>query len=526
MTGPLTGLAGLTRFSLRRSRVLVLVWTAVLVVMAYASAAATGTLYVTVADRESAARAINGSPALVALYGPILDPHSLGELAMTKMTVTYAVFLMAFAVTLVRRHTRVEEESGRAELLGGLALDQSAPLLSAVLLGVLGSLTVSVLAAAADIAGGLPVAGSLWFGASWLGLGLVGTGIGAVASQLSASARTCGAISTGAITVLFVLRAVGDTTSASWLSWLSPLGWATQLRAWSDPRGWLVLLDAAVAVVLVLAALALRRRRDLGSGLLPERPGPATGSPRLADALALNLRVHTAGLAVWTVGCAVMGALMAAIIPNIGSMLDSTGAREMFERLGGVGAVQETLVAAFVSIGAVGISCFAVAVVTHGGGEEHDGRTEEVLATATERSAAFLAVALVALVGAAWLLLVTGLAMGVGATGSAVSFGGTLAGALVQLPAVAVVGGLALLALASGSRYAGLGWAVVVAFFLVGPVAELLKLPTWVDGLSPYSHVPRVPAESFSWSPELVLTAIAATLVGAAWWRYRERDIG
>jgi ABC-2 type transport system permease protein len=47
-----------------------------------------------------------------------------------------------------------------------------------------------------------------------------------------------------------------------------------------------------------------------------------------------------------------------------------------------------------------------------------------------------------------------------------------------------------------------------------------------VDGLSPYSHVPRVPAESFSWSPELVLTAIAATLVGAAWWRYRERDIG
>jgi ABC-2 type transport system permease protein len=522
----MTGVVGLTRFSLRRSRLLVLAWTAVLVAIAYASAAATASLYVGAAEQVSAARAVNGSPALVALYGPILDVHSLGELAMTKMTVTYAVFLMAFAVTLVRRHTRVEEESGRAELLGGLAVDRSAPLVSAVVVGALGSLVVSGLVAAADIAGGLPVAGSLWFGASWLGLGLVGTGVGAVAAQVSASARTSGAVAAGTIAALFVLRAVGDTTSASWLSWLSPLGWSTQLRAWSGPRGWVLLLDLALAAGLVWAALVLSRHRDLGSGLLPDRAGPATGSPRLADALALNVRVHTTSLAVWSVACAVMGALMAAIVPNIGSMLDSAGAREMFERIGGVGAVQETLVAAFVSIGAVIVSCFAVTVVSHGGGEEHDGRTEEVLATATERSAAFLAVLLVALVGVAWLLLVTGLAMGVGATGSEVSFGGTLTAALVQLPAVGVVIGLSLLALAQGSRYAVLGWAFVVGFFLVGPVAELLGLPGWVAGLSPYSHVPKVPADSVAWTPELVLTAIAATLVATAWWRYRERDIG
>jgi ABC-2 type transport system permease protein len=236
--------------------------------------------------------------------------------------------------------------------------------------------------------------------------------------------------------------------------------------------------------------------------------------------------MHSTGLAVWTVACAVMGALMAAIVPTIGSMLDSVGAREMFERLGGVGALQETLVAAFVSIGAVVISCFAVAVVSHGGGEEHDGRTEEVLATATERSATFLAVLVVALVGAAWLLLVTGLSMGVGATGSEVSFGGTFEAALVQFPAVAVVAGLSLLALAQGSRYAVLGWGFVVAFFLVGPVAEMLELPGWVAGLAPYSHVPEVPAESLDWTPELTLTAIAAALVAAAWWRYRTRDIG
>ena len=155
-----------------------------------------------------------------------------------------------------------------------------------------------------------------------------------------------------------------------------------------------------------------------------------------------------------------MGALMAAIIPGAESMLDSVGARDMIERLGGVGALQETLVAALVSVVAIVISCFAVTVVTHGGVEEHDGRTEEVLATATGRSTTFLAVGLVALGGAAWLLLVTGLGMAIGAVGTAVSFGGVLAASLVQIPAVWVVGALALLGLAQGSRWAVAGWVV------------------------------------------------------------------
>jgi ABC-2 type transport system permease protein len=521
-----TGLGLLTRFSLRRSRVLIGAWAGVLTVMCYASAAATGGLYATRADQVRAAESINASSALVALYGPILDVHSLGELAMTKTTVSYAVLVMALSIALVRRHTRVEEESGRAELLGGLAIDPRAPLASAMLVGALASFLVASMAALGDIAGGLPVAGSLWFGASWLGLGLVGTGIGAVSSQLSANARTCGAVAAGTVAVLFGLRAVGDTTSAAWLSWLSPLGWSTQLRAWSDPRAWIALLYLAVAAGLIGAAAVLRARRDLGAGLIADRPGPSTGSPRLADAVALNLKEHAGTVVVWTVACAGFGALMAAIVPGIGGFLDSESARQMMERLGGVGALQETLVAAFVSIGAIIITCFVATVVGHGGAEERDGRTEEVLATATTRSTAFAAVALVALGGAAWLLLVTGSAMALGSVGAEVSGGAVLTAALVQVPAVWVVTGLALLAVAVRSTWAVAGWVLVIASFLVGPLAELLQLPGWVAGLSPYAHVPKVPAETFQVTPELVLVVLATLLVATAWWRYRERDIG
>ncbi|HEX4470902.1 MAG TPA: hypothetical protein VH085_02960 [Nocardioides sp.] len=522
----MTGVGLLTRFALRRSRVLVLAWAVVLTSLCYASAAATDGLYPTSADRVSAAESVNASSALVALYGPIVDVHSLGELAMTKTTVTYAVLVMALVIALVRRHTRVEEESGRAELLGGLAVDPRAPLVSAIAVGAVVSVLVAGLAAAGDVAGGLPVVGSLWFAGSWLGIGLVGTGIGAVTAQVSADARTCGAVAAGVVAALFGLRALGDTTSAGWLAWLSPFGWSTRLHAWSGPRGWVLLLDLALALALAVAALALRAHRDLGGGLLADRPGAATGPRRLADVIALNLEVHATTLAVWTVACALLGALMAAIVPGVGSLFDSDRARELMERLGGVGAVQETLVAALVSVGAVVITCFVATVVGHAGAEEQDGRTEEVLATATTRSRAFAAIAVVALGGAAWLLLVTGSAMALGSLGTQVSAAGVLGAALVQIPAVWVVAALALLAVAVRSGWGIAGWVLVVGFFVLGPLAELLRLPGWVAGLSPYSHVPKVPAQPLHALPEVLLTLLATLLVLAAWWRYRERDIG
>ena len=121
-----TGTWPLVRVALRRDRVIASVWVLLLVVVVYASAAATENLYPTVADRVTAAEAI----ALLFLV-------------------------------LIRRHTRTEEESGRAELLGGTAVGRDAQLAAAVLESVLVALVLGVLAAAASAAGGLPVAGSI-----------------------------------------------------------------------------------------------------------------------------------------------------------------------------------------------------------------------------------------------------------------------------------------------------------------------------------------------------------------------------
>jgi ABC-2 type transport system permease protein len=232
-------------------------------------------------------------------------------------------------------------------------------------------------------------------------------------------------------------------------------------------------------------------------------------------------------LTTWTVAVAVMGVVLGAIAPNIGDLLQSPSARQMMQRLGGAGAIQQTLVAAELSIVALVVTCYALVVVGHGGADEHDGRTEQVLATATSRSRSFLATLIVALVGATWLLLVTGLAvtLGYGAAGGT-SIGDLVPSALAQAPAVWLVTALAAACFALRSSWTVVGWGFLVLFITVGQIGGLLNLPGWVLDLSPYTHVPTMPVQDFAGGPELGLTLVALVVLGAAWARYRSRDIG
>lgn len=520
------GIWPLVRLATRRDRVLVASWYVVILGVCYASATSVATLYASEVDRVNAAVAINASPGLVALYGPILDVTSIGELSMTKMTVLYAVFAAIMLLFVVRRHTRGDEEGGQAELLGGAAIRQTAPLTAAVVFGAAVSLLLGLLVAGVNTAGGLPLAGSLAFGASWAGIGLVATGITAAACQLSANARTCAWIAFAVIAAWFVLRAVGDTTAATWLSWLSPLGWNTQLQSYGATRWWVLLLYLAVAAALTAAAFVLRLRRDLGSGMLQPRPGPVHGSPRLSSAIALSLRVNLPTLVGWTAGFAILGLLFGAISPSFDAFA-TEGVRDLLQRVGGEGAFRDTLLGAVISILGLLVTCFAVALVVRGGTDEHEGRTEQVLATATSRSQAFLATIIVALGGVVWLLLVggAGLALGVGAD-TKHPMARLVASALAQVPAVWAVVALAVVCFAWRSRWAVLGWGLVVVFATLGQIGSLLNLPDWVLDLSPYRHAPHMPAGDFELLPAAFLTTIAVAALTVAWLRYRTRDIG
>ena len=523
-----TGGGRLVRLYGRRDRVLATVWVLALTAMCGASAAATEDLYSGRAELTDAAHLINSSPALVALYGPILDEHSLGEIAMSKTTVMYAMFVMLMTLVIVRRHTRGEEESGRFELIGATAVGRAAPAAAATAYAVGVVAVLGVLAALADVAGGLPVQGSLLFGASWAGIGLVGVGIAVVACQLSASTRTCGALGLVAVATLYLMRAAGDV-GPGWLSWLSPLGWGTRLRAWGEPRWWVLLLYPVAAAVLLAVARAMHRRRDLGSGLVAARPGPATAAASLRGAPSLEVRLQRTALAGWTAGTLVLGAVFGSIAPTLGDFFDSGAARDALRALGGRGAVEDALLAALLHVAAYVVAGYGLAVVAGAGAEERDGRTSLVLSTGSTRASVFGSVLGLVVAGSAWLLATTGLGMALGfglQTGDVVDgLSRVMPAVAAYVPAVLLTGALGLAGFAAAARWAGLGWAVLFVFLSLGELGELLHLPDWAIGLSPFRHVPSLPGGEVHAAP-LVATAVLATAVGlGAWLRYRSRDI-
>ncbi|CAM5710450.1 ABC-2 type transport system permease protein OS=Streptomyces violarus OX=67380 GN=FHS41_004652 PE=4 SV=1 [Streptomyces violarus] len=80
-----------------------------------------------------------------------------------------------------------------------------------------------------------------------------------------------------------------------------------------------------------------------------------------------------------------------------------------------------------------------------------------------------------------------------------------------------------LFGLAPRAASGGLGCPVYA--FLVGYLGAILRFPDWMNDLSPFGHVPRLPAAEMSWTPVLVLTAVAAGLVLSGLAGFRRRDL-
>jgi ABC-2 type transport system permease protein len=97
--------------------------------------------------------------------------------------------------------------------------------------------------------------------------------------------------------------------------------------------------------------------------------------------------------------------------------------------------------------------------------------------------------------------------------------------AAVQTPAALVIGGIAVVAVAWLPRLApAIAWAALILSLVIGQFGQLFGLPQTVTNVSPFSHVPAVPAEDLRLLPLVILTAIAAGLflVGFIGWRRRD----
>ncbi len=313
------------------------------------------------------------------------------------------------------------------------------------------------------------------------------------------------------------------------MSWLSPLGWSLQVRPYAGDRWWVLLLHLATTVLLTALAYRLLAGRDVGAGLIAERPGPATATPLLRNALSGWPGGWIArALLLWTVGLCLYGLLIGSIIHGIGDELNGDTARDIVVRMGGTSALEQAFVAAAFCMLGMMAAAFAISLILRPHQEEAGQRAETLLSGSLSRSRWLTSHLVMALIGSAVAIViagaVAGLSYGIAAHDVGGKLGMVVGTALVQLPAVWLPAAVTVALFGLAPRFSPVAWGVLVGFVALYLIGSLSGFPQWVLDLEPFAHIPLVTTGAFTPVPLLCLLAIDVALIALGLAAFRRRD--
>ncbi|MEV8392984.1 MULTISPECIES: ABC transporter permease [unclassified Streptomyces] len=522
-TRQLAGTGTLLRLALRRDRIIVPVWVLVLGASFLSVTQSVSTLYDTDAKRADLIQSMSANGSLRALYGPVFS-DSVGGLTSWRMIAFGAALAAVMSLVIVVRHTREEEETGRQEMLSAAMVGRRAPLTAALLTALIANAALVLAVAAGLVGNGEAATGALALGLATGGVGMLFACTAAIAAQITENARLAKGMTAAVIGAAFVLKAAGDASTddgSSVLTWLSPIGWAENVRAYADERWWVLLVLLAAIGAQAVLAYTLAGRRDLGMSFLPARPGPATGA--IATAGGLAWRLQRGSVFGWGIGFLLAGIMFGGITDGAADLVgDNEGTQQIIQRMGGQQGLTDAFLAAMVGMLGMVAALYVVASVLRLYTEETGQRAEPVLAGAVGRlrwAAGHLTIAF----GGAVLI------MALGGLGLFLGYGddlpGILGAALVQLPAIWVLGSLAVLLYGVFPKAAVAAWGVAGVALALGWIGPVLDLPQSVMNLSPFGHLPKLPGGEMAWTPAVVLTVLAVALVGAGLAGLRRRDL-
>lgn len=526
-----TGTRALMRFILRRDRVRIPVWLGALTIVTVSTANSFQTLYGSDVDRRQVAETMS-SPAALATTGPshYLTDYHFGAMLSHQMLGFMGVMVGLMSVLLVVRHTRAEEETGRAEQVRSNVVGRHAHLTAA--LGVVAGANVALALLLTIGLGGLGIEGITWngallYGAAHAAMGIVFAAVAAVTVQITEHSRGAAGAALAVVGVAYFLRAAGDVGTSA-LSWLSPIGWAQATWAFLENRWWPLGLALVIAAGLVAAAFELSTRRDVGAGLRQPRPGAAAASDFLVRPLGFALRLHRGMMLGFAIGMFVLGTMYGSILGEAEDMLSGIDVfQDAIADIGGT-TIAESFAAMIMVILAIVASVYVVLAALRPRTEENAGRAEPVLATPLSRIAWLGSHLAAVLIGSVVMLLAAGLGFGISgaaSTSDGAMVGTLLGAALAYLPALWLTAGVAVLLVGLAPRAAQLAWIVPLYGFLVGYLGQILQFPDWLNNLSPFGHIPQLPAKELTMTPLLVLTGIAVALVAAGLAAIRRREI-
>ncbi len=499
-------------------------------VYAWGQTAAYDSTYPTAHDRLQFAQSFGDNKAVRLFYGVPHDLLTSGGYAAWRVGGVLVIFTAGWGLLAAVKSMRAEEDAGREELVLSGAVGRRTSFAASTLAGAAGALVLFAAVWLGLLAAKQNAGESALLALAVAGAGVVFFGVGALASQLASTRRLALELGAGALAVAFVLRVVADTSdSLEWLRWLTPLGWAEEVRPFTGSQPAVLLLMAGAAAALMAAARWIELRRDIGDGLLRSSDNKEPSLALLSSPLAQALRDEWGRLAVWLIGSGVFGAITGLLTVSATSVGVSKSLNEQLEKLGAGSATTASGYIAFSFLFFILVVClFGSSQITAARHEEAEEQLETLLSQPVSRRRWLVGRLLLATAGAAALAIFVGFLTWVGAasTGADVSFGDMIGAGANCLPIALLFLSLGALAFALVPRAtAGIAYGLVVVAFVWQLFGSLLDLPSWAVNLTPFHQVGLVPAQDFKATAAIVMVAIAGVAALVAVRLFERRDL-
>jgi ABC-2 type transport system permease protein len=276
----------------------------------------------------------------------------------------------------------------------------------------------------------------------------------------------------------------------------------------------------------------VQRGRDLGASLLQERPGPATASPLRRTAVGIAWTLQRAPLIGWAIGAALLAALAGALAPVVdGAIADNQALSNLITRLlpGTQAEVVDVFATAILGICGTLAAASGVHAVLRLRAEEASGTAELLLASPLSRARWMLGHIGVAVMSVVAVAVAAGISAGIAFVLAGEDWGrvpSSLAATLAHVPAALTLVGAAAVIFALLPRLTvSLGWGALVLALVLGQFGELLRLPEWVQNVSPFRHSSALPVETLDVTATVVMTAAAVVAAAFAVAAFHRRDL-
>jgi ABC-2 type transport system permease protein len=486
--------------------------------------------YPTLASRIAFAHSFADNKAIRLFYGEPFDLLTVGGYSAWRVGGTLAIFAAVWGLLAAVRAMRTEEDTGRMELILSAAIGRRSAYVAALVAIAAGVVILWLADLAGSVLAGPPASGSAYLALATASVVPVFVGVGAVASQLAPTRRIALELGGAVAALAFLMRVIADTSSGvGWLRWLTPLGWAEQLRPFTGAQPVVLLLPAATTVLLLVAAERIDAGRDIGTGVLPARDTADPNDRLLSSPTAQALRTERGSLITWLLGLGVFAFIIGVIAKSVNSVGISKSLEKELEKLGAGSILTPAGYLAFVFIFFVlAVSLFCCAQIGAARHEEADEQLETLFALPVGRRGWLGGRLLLAAGVAIALSLVTGLLAWAGALSAGVSLSlpKMLEAGANCLPVALLFLGLAALAYAIIPRAsAGIAYGLVTVAFLWQLFGSLLGAPKWLVDLTPFAHVGLVPVQAFRGGAAAVMLGIGVLAAVAAVELFRRRDL-